>query len=169
MLFGVATISYIKTILQGIMLGLFFFGFSESLATLNDVPDVQGSDSDKALYAFALYSITPSWHGIPYPDTTDLVFIGLIVLMVLIIIRYSELKNRPFLSSGLVLLSVIIAWVVWKAIMYFLFLSTANSLGINPDIRTEYDGVTNILFPSIVCTLFSGVSSIGVFIAKWNL
>lgn len=182
---------FFKSLLNAIIFVFIIYGVYSALsASTNPGAVVENLAADPVAtggalvcYGYAYSSVTPAWQidwlppegylifmveDIPFPDGTDFLPLGIVMLAVMIVLRLTVLKNKPgirqyLIAAGIIAGVLVISWIILKIVMYLLMLSCGMQLGFSEETvlaarATSIDAMTKAKFiwPMLVLSLFSG-------------
>ena len=172
------TSSVVSKVAFAMLLGLLIFGVISAFQVVGtERLKEMWEDNPKAtgigFFAFSqgLGSITPYWDFadgkvlIPYPDNTDLIGLFLFSIIALLIIYSTPLRNNYALVLIVFLLILSGGWIMWKIIMYYIYIWGASQIGLtylqSAQIRKDVmEAGSSIALPILVITLFTLLSMI---------
>ena len=177
-------------IVWGILFGLFIFGMISAFQVLGQEKlkerwqeDPKATGLGFVAFSLGLGSSTPVWclieHEekcnleIPYPDNTDLLGLFIFAILALTVIKTTNLKNNYLFAIPVFLMFLISGWILWKIVMYYLFLWGAGQIGLSyieaSQVRQAViiEGA-KIGLPLLILTLFTFVAGLKLLPRKWN-
>jgi hypothetical protein len=180
-LFGRITLAiFIGLVLFGLVATFTYLDQKELQERFKDNPQAVGVGF--FLFSQGLSATTPVWMidfvdgqiQIPCPDTTDMIGLFIFALLGIAIIRSTKLKENYIVALIIFILILICGWLIWKIIVYYLFLTGADMIGLTyleaTEIRNlminETDG--NFTIALFIFSIFTLLSAVKFIPHSWN-
>lgn len=182
--------SILSKITWGILFGLFIFGMISAFQILGQEKlkekwqeNPRATGLGFVAFSLGMGSSTPVWClikgeekcklEIPYPDNTDLIGLFIAAILAITIIKTTNLKNNYLFAIPVFLMFLISGWVLWKILMYYIYLWGANQIGLTyiETAQVRQDVIKEggkIAIPLLILTLFTFIAGLKLLPRKWN-